>query len=90
MTSWGATKAKAQFSAVLDKAETEGPQLVQRRKKRFIVLTEEYFTKHASTPPPDANSEPFLSAWDALRPPDEELFDFEFPKLKWKPRKVDL
>ena len=39
MASWGATKA--QFSAVLDRAETEGPQLVMRRKQEFYVLTKE-------------------------------------------------
>ena len=41
MTSWAVTKAKAQFSAVLDKAESEGPQIVERGERRFVVLTEE-------------------------------------------------
>ncbi len=39
MTTWRATKAKAQFSAMLDKAENEGPQLVTRRNRVFYVLT---------------------------------------------------
>jgi hypothetical protein len=86
MTSWGATKAKAQFSAVLDKAETEGPQLVQRRKKRFIVVTEEHFKSRVSTPESEAKIEPFVSAWDALRPPPELCFDYDFPRIKSKPR----
>ena len=86
MTSWGATQAKAQFSAVLDKAETEGPQLVERRKKRFFILTEEQF-KARSWTPLDA-TQPFVSAWDALRPSSGELFEGVFPRLRGKPRMV--
>jgi prevent-host-death family protein len=41
MGTWGVAKAKAHFSAVLDKAETEGPQLVTRRKREFLVMTRE-------------------------------------------------
>jgi prevent-host-death family protein len=41
MTAWGAAKAKARFSEVLDKAQTEGPQLVTRRKEEFWVVTRE-------------------------------------------------
>jgi prevent-host-death family protein len=42
MTTWPATKAKAKLSAVLDKAESEGPQRVTRRgRKTCILLTEE-------------------------------------------------
>lgn len=41
MAIWGATQAKAKFSEVLDRAETEGPQLVRRRKKEFFVVTRE-------------------------------------------------
>ncbi len=37
MTIWGSSKAKAHFSAVLDKAESEseGPQMVQRRPQKL-------------------------------------------------------
>ena len=38
---WAATKAKAKFSEMLDRAETEGPQIVRRRKQEFIVLKRE-------------------------------------------------
>ncbi len=38
---WAATQAKAKFSEVLDKAETEGPQLVRRRKREFYVIARE-------------------------------------------------
>jgi len=41
MAGWGFAQAKAQFSAVLDKAETEGPELVKRRKREFYIVTKE-------------------------------------------------
>lgn len=40
---WAATQAKAKFSEVLDRAETEGPQVVRRRKHEFVVITREQF-----------------------------------------------
>lgn len=48
MATWGATKAKAQFSAVLDMAEAEGPQLVKRRKQEFYLLTKEQLAERSS------------------------------------------
>jgi hypothetical protein len=86
MASWGATQAKAQFSAVLDKAETEGPQLVRRRKREFYVLTKEQLDARVGIPA--VEDKPFVSAWDALRPPPELRFDYDFPRLKSKPRAV--
>ncbi len=91
MANWGATKAKAQFSAVLDKAETEGPQVVQRRKKRFVVLTEEELNRR--TAGIEATKEGKTSGqilWEALRPAPEDRVDFEVPRVNWTPRKVDL
>ncbi len=83
MTSWGATQAKAKFSEVLDKAETAGPQRIERRKKRFVLLTEEQYAQRLhSTPVPD---KPFVSAWEALRPTSGLLFDVDFPRLRSKP-----
>ena len=38
---WAATQAKAKFSEVLDRAESEGPQVVLRRKREFVVMTRE-------------------------------------------------
>jgi len=87
MADWGATQAKAQFSAVLDKAESEGPQLVTRRKQEFYVSTKEQWVKH-SQQAPSAAEKPFVSAWDALRPSSGEFFDVDFPRLKSQPRKV--
>ncbi len=83
MTTWGATQAKAQFSAVLDKAETEGPQLVRRRKREFYVLTKEQLEQRSKE---RAVEKPFVSAWDALRPSSGLCFDYEFPRAKGKAR----
>lgn len=88
MTSWGATEAKTKFSAVLDKAESEGPQLVRRRKKRFVLLTEEELERLSNAPA--KGEKPFVSAWDALRPSFADRYDVDFPRLKGKTRKVDL
>lgn len=89
MASWGVAEAKAKLSEVLDKAETEGPQLLKRRKQEFYVLTKEQFIKRSEAPA--GGEKPFVSAWDALRPPFDELYDdVDFPRLKGKLRKVDL
>ena len=83
MTPWAATQAKAKFSEVLDKAETTGPQRIERRKKRFVLLTEELYAQRIQpTPTPP---KPFLSAWDALRPTSGVLSDVDFPRLRTKP-----
>jgi len=88
MASWGATQAKAKFSAVLDKAETEGPQLVRRRKREFYVLTKEQLEQRSKELEVE---KPFVSAWDALRPSFEERYDdVEFPRLRGKMRAVKL
>lgn len=89
MASWGATEAKAQFSAVLDKAETEGPQLVRRRRQEFYVLTKEQLMQRSYAP--GEVDKPFVSAWDALRPSFNERYDdVEFSRLKGKSRRVNL
>lgn len=40
---WAATEAKAKFSEMLDKAESEGPQVVRRRKHEFVVISKAEF-----------------------------------------------
>ena len=60
MTAWGAAKAKAQFSAVLDKAETEGPQLVERRKRKFLIMTEEQLSEELRLRNPKISMAEFL------------------------------
>ena len=83
MANWGVAQAKAQFSAVLDKAETEGPQLVRRRKREFYIVTKEQL---AERPKSAAVEKPFVSAWDALRPSADLCFDYEFPRAKGNAR----
>jgi prevent-host-death family protein len=86
---WAATQAKANFSEVLDKAETSGPQKVTRRKREFFLITKEDLAERTRTKVAE-ESRPFRSAWDALGPPDMELFDVEFPRLPLKIRPVDF
>jgi hypothetical protein len=94
MANWAVAEAKARFSAVLDRAESEGPQLVERRKRRFVLMTEEELARRTqaavgvSAPVEGETSGKRL--WDALRCPPEDRGDVEFPRLKWKPRKVEF
>jgi prevent-host-death family protein len=93
MTSWAVTKAKAQFSAVLDKAESEGPQIVERGERGFVVLTEEELARRTvqAQAPIEGQTAGRTSGqdlWDALRPAPEDRVDFEVPRLMWQPREV--
>jgi hypothetical protein len=87
-------EAKAKFSAVLDKAENEGPQLVERRKKRFVLMTEEELARRTQVSPsvsaPVEGETSGKRLWDALRCAPKDGIDVEFPRLKWKPRKVEF
>jgi hypothetical protein len=81
MASWQAANAKAKFSELLDTAETEGPQLVRRRKQTFVVTTEAEIQKRIAEARA-GNRDKFISAWDAMRPSsgallnDEEFAEF--------------
>ncbi len=86
MASWRVAEAKAKLSEVLDKADTEGPQLVKRRKQESYVLTREQLMERSKTPA--EGEKPFVSAWDALRPSADDLVDYDFPRLKWTSPKV--
>ena len=88
MAAWAATQAKARFSEVLDKAETEGPQRVQRRKQSFILLTEREYAERTKGAP--QLEKPFVSAWEALKPSFDERYDLEFERVSLEPRPVDL
>jgi prevent-host-death family protein len=58
MTTWGVAKAKAQLSAVLDKASTDGPQRLTRRGRgSYILVTEEEWEKRTQ---PKQNLADFL------------------------------
>ena len=88
---WGVASAKAKFSSVLDLAEAEGPQQVQRRRQRFLVVTEEQWAERAkvataAADEPSATAEENL--WDLLRLPeefrsDEDLFPRTRGEGKW-------
>ena len=94
MANWAVAEAKAKFSAVLDKAESEGPQLVQRRKKRFVLMTEEELARRTrssiAVSAPVSRDSSGKRLWDALRCPPKDGVDVELPRLKWKPRKVEF
>ena len=85
MAAWRAAQAKAQFSEVLDRAETEGPQLVTRRKHRYFVVSEAEMDRLKA---PGVVKE--KSAWEALRPPPELWGDEEFPRAPGKARPVSF
>ena len=87
MATWRVAEAKARFSAVLDKAVSEGPQLVTRRSQQFYVVTKAQLEDEKLR----VESKPSVSAWDALKPSFDERFrDVEFPRLSSKPRLIDL
>jgi hypothetical protein len=88
MAVWKVAEVKARLSEVLDKTETEGPQVVRRRKIEFHLMTKEQLAERCKVP---AAEKPFVSGWDALRPSFEERYDdVEFPRLRGKMRTVDL
>jgi Antitoxin Phd_YefM, type II toxin-antitoxin system len=89
---WRATQAKAQFSEVLDRAESEGLQVVERRKRRFVLMTEEELALRTRATAEDSTAAGTSGKrlWDALRCPPEDGIDVEFPRLEWKPRGVEL
>jgi prevent-host-death family protein len=87
LMTWAATQAKANFSEVLDKAETSGPQRVTRRKREFFLITGEDLAERTGSKVAEG-SKPFRSAWDALGGPEIGKFDFEIPRSKSKARWV--
>lgn len=93
MASWAVAEAKAKFSEVLNRAETEGAQLVERRKRRFVLMTEEELARKlhkAAAKPKVAGEASGKRLWDVLRCAPKDGVDVEFPRLKWKPRKVEF
>ena len=88
MTAWAVTHAKAKLSEVLDMAESQGPQLIQRRKQRFVLLTEQEY--EAQTKRDQSSVEGVRDAWEATKPSFEERYNFDIPKLKGGFRLVDF
>jgi prevent-host-death family protein len=93
MTTWGATEAKAKFSAVLNKARKEGPQIVRRRDEEYIVSTRiEFQSRMAREEGIDADGKTSgQRLWESLRcPPESGVDDVEFPRMTGHLRKVDF
>ena len=82
---WTATRARAKFGEVLNRAETSGPQVVTRRKREFLILTKEDFEERATAITAD---KPFVSGWDALAPSSGATFDVDFSRSQSKARAV--
>jgi prevent-host-death family protein len=89
MAYWQATNAKAKFSGLLDAAESEGPQLIHRRKQTFVVTTREEIERRLAEAK-KGKRKSFISAWDALRPSFDRRYDIDFPRVKSKARSVDF
>lgn len=93
MTKWAVATAKARFSAVLDQAESEGPQVVERRRRRFVLLTLEDLERRtfaAGIQKPTAGSPPGKRLWDALRCLPVDGTEVELERPRWRARKVQL
>ena len=89
MGTWGVAKAKARFSEVLDKAESEGPQTVKRKNRQFVLLTEEELAKRTGTTASTwSGPGSGKASWDALRCPPEDGIDIEFPRITGGLREV--
>jgi len=88
MANWRVAEAKSKFSEVLDRAEHEGPQVVQRKSRQFYILTREQLESHTSTQ--SRQPKHFVSAWDALRPSFEARYDIDFPRATGTARAVDF
>lgn len=82
---WKLEDAKAQFSEVVRRARTEGPQLVTRRGKDAVVVmaVEELERLQAPKPP----RKPLLAFLEGLHEPGLEL---DFPRERDLGREVDL
>ncbi|HEV2620090.1 MAG TPA: type II toxin-antitoxin system Phd/YefM family antitoxin [Acidobacteriaceae bacterium] len=92
MTTWRATEAKAKFSAVLDKAKKEGPQVVRRRDEEFIVSTRLAFLKRTAREV-DVDEEGKTSGqrlWERLRCPPPDGIDVELERPNWAMREVEF
>jgi antitoxin Phd len=91
MASWGVAQAKAKFSEVLDKAKSEGPQLVRRRSEEFVLMTlEESIKSSGRAPVLEDGKTSGQRLWESLLCPPEDGIDVEFPRMTGELRKVDF
>jgi len=92
MTVWGATEAKAKFSAVLNKAKKEGPQVVRRRDEEYVISTKVAFQTRGVLEA-DVDEDGKTSGqrlWERLLCPPEDGIDVEFERPDWTMRKVEF
>ena len=90
MASWAAASAKAKFSELLDTVEAEGLQLVQRRKRTFILTTQEEMDRRLEEAR-RGSRQGFVSAWGAMRPKSKIRFEgLDVERDSSPSRNVDL
>jgi hypothetical protein len=64
---------------------------VERRKKRFVLSTEEEWVRHrAEHGTPVAIRMSGADLWDALRPPPDQQSDHDFPRHRSEPEPMRL
>lgn len=83
MGTWGVAQAKAQFSEVIAKAMTEGPQEVTKGgKDAVVIVSKKEWLERTEQLKPKQNMAEFL-----LNSPLRGS-GLKIERLKWKPRKV--
>jgi len=80
---WQVATAKNKFSELLSRAETEGPQRVQRRGRTFVVMTEDQLESLKGNPETKMSLGEYL-----LRGPSFEGVDLG--RDRSPPREVNL
>jgi hypothetical protein len=92
----GRNQSQGTLQRRLDKAESEGPQLLQRRKTKFVLLTEAEWEGSRALEHTAAIQEPTQAAagtrslWDRLRLVPCDGIDPVFPRMQGKPRHIDF
>ena len=87
--SWPVTKAKAKFSGLLTAVQEEGPQLIHRRGEEFILSTRKEMEKRFEEARTGKRRR-FISAFEALRPPFDERYEFTMKRGKNGTRWVEF
>ncbi len=90
MATWGIAQAKAQLSEVVHDAEKQGPQILSRsgRLVAVVLSMEEWQGLRAKAESPQPQKEQSMAEFLTNSPLYRS--GLKIPKLKWRPRKVDL
>jgi len=82
---WGLAEAKAKLSEVIERARTEGPQMITRNgRPAGVLVSPEEWARHAKPAKPKMTLYEFFETsplWDS---------DVEFERMKGPMRDVDL